>query len=100
MHLELDVPRGAGWREGERWNTELVHAKVLGLGAMGLDPLRVALARVESTLQRTCAGFVPLLSRGWCGRRAATRPFGKIKDISPNGRAVSLPPPADSRAPE
>jgi hypothetical protein len=27
------------------------------------------------------------------GRRAATRPFGKIQDISPNGRAVSLPPP-------
>ena len=23
VHLELDVPRGAGWREGERWNAEL-----------------------------------------------------------------------------
>ena len=105
VHLELDVPRGAGWREGERWNAELAwellrahsswderqlrselrrclglpgqapsyklgeriwlqaradararggagfslrdfHAKALGLGAMGLDPLREALARV------------------------------------------------------
>jgi hypothetical protein len=33
------------------------------------------------------------------GRRKVTRPFGKPKpkDISPNGRAVSLSPPADSR---
>jgi len=23
VHLELDVPRGAGWREGERWNAEI-----------------------------------------------------------------------------
>ena len=105
VHLELDVPRGAGWREGERWNAELAweilrahsswderqlrselrrclglpgqapsyklgeriwlqaredakaragaafslkdfHAKALSLGAMGLDPLREALARV------------------------------------------------------
>jgi uncharacterized protein (DUF885 family) len=105
VHLELDVPRGAGWREGERWNAELAweilrahsswderqlrselrrclglpgqapsyklgermwlearadaralagggfnlkdfHAKALGLGAMGLGPLREALARV------------------------------------------------------
>jgi len=105
VHLELDVPRGVGWREGERWNAELAweflrahsswderqlrselrrclglpgqapsyklgeriwlqaradararagagfslkdfHAKALSLGAMGLDPLREALARV------------------------------------------------------
>jgi len=105
VHLELDVPRGAGWREGERWNAEIAwellrahsswderqlrselrrclgmpgqapsykvgeriwlqarqdsmaragaafslkdfHAKALSLGAMGLDPLREALARV------------------------------------------------------
>jgi uncharacterized protein (DUF885 family) len=106
VHLELDVPRGTGWREGERWNAELAweilrahsswderqlrselrrclglpgqapsyklgeqiwlharedarardggafslkdfHAKALSLGAMGLDPLREALARVS-----------------------------------------------------
>jgi hypothetical protein len=30
----------------------------------------------------------------WAGPgRGATRPFGKIKNFSPNGRAVSLPPP-------
>jgi uncharacterized protein (DUF885 family) len=105
VHLGLDVPRGTGWREGERWNAEIAwellrdhsswderqlsselrrclglpgqapsyklgeriwlqaredamaraggafslkdfHAKALGLGAMGLDPLREALARV------------------------------------------------------
>jgi uncharacterized protein (DUF885 family) len=104
-HLELDVPRGTGWREGERWNAEIAwellrahsswderqlrselrrclgmpgqapsyklgeriwlqaredamarvggafslkdfHARALRLGAMGLDPLREALARV------------------------------------------------------
>jgi uncharacterized protein (DUF885 family) len=105
VHLELDVPRGTGWREGERWNAEIAweflrahsswderqlrselrrclgmpgqapsyklgeriwlqaredararaggafslkdfHARALSLGAMGLDPLRQALARV------------------------------------------------------
>ncbi|HEX3512472.1 MAG TPA: DUF885 domain-containing protein [Trebonia sp.] len=105
VHLELDVPRGTRWREGERWNAEIAweilrahsswderqlrselrrclglpgqapsyklgeriwlqarqdakaraagafslkdfHAKALSLGAMGLDPLREALARV------------------------------------------------------
>jgi uncharacterized protein (DUF885 family) len=105
VHLELDVPRGTGWHEGERWNAEMAweilrahsswderqlrselrrclglpgqapsyklgeqiwlqarqdalaragaafslkdfHAKALGLGAMGLDPLRAALARI------------------------------------------------------
>src|ERR1700722_7310854 len=105
VHLELDVPRGTGWREGERWNAEIgwellrassswderqlgaelrrclgmpgqapsyklgertwlqaredamaraggafslkdFHPKGLSLGAMGLDPLREALARV------------------------------------------------------
>jgi uncharacterized protein (DUF885 family) len=105
VHLELDVPRGTGWREGQRWNAEIAweflrahsswderqlrselrrclglpgqapsyklgertwllaredamaragggfslkdfHAKALSLGAMGLDPLREALARV------------------------------------------------------
>jgi uncharacterized protein (DUF885 family) len=105
VHLELEVPRGTGWREGERWNAEIAweflrahsswderqlrselrrclgmpgqapsykvgeriwlqaredamaragaafslkdfHAKALSLGAMGLDPLREALARV------------------------------------------------------
>jgi uncharacterized protein (DUF885 family) len=110
VHLELDVPRGAGWREGERWNAEIAweilrahsswderqlrselrrclglpgqapsyklgeriwlqaredakaragggfslkdfHAKALSLGAMGLDPLREALARVSRTRQ-------------------------------------------------
>jgi uncharacterized protein (DUF885 family) len=104
VHLELEIPAGAGWREGERWNTELAwefllalssrdekllrfklhrylgwpgqapsyklgeriwlqardeakakagntfslkdfHSKALSLGAMGLDPLREALAR-------------------------------------------------------
>ena len=104
VHLELDVPRGTGWREGERWNAGIAweilrahsswderqlrselrrclglpgqapsyklgeriwlqarqdaiaraagafslkdfHAKALSLGAMGLDPLREALAR-------------------------------------------------------
>jgi uncharacterized protein (DUF885 family) len=105
VHLELDVPPGAGWREGERWNAEIAweflrahsswderqlrselrrclglpgqapsytlgeriwlqaredararagrafslkdfHAQALSLGAMGLDPLREALARI------------------------------------------------------
>jgi uncharacterized protein (DUF885 family) len=105
VHLELDVPRGTGWHEGERWNAEIAweilrahsswderqlraelrrclglpgqapsyaigqrvwlqaredakgragaafslkdfHAKALSLGAMGLDPLREALARI------------------------------------------------------
>ena len=105
VHLELDVPRGTGWRDGERWNAEIAweilrahsswderqlrselrrclglpgqapsyklgertwlqaredararagaafslkdfHAKALSLGAMGLDPLREALALV------------------------------------------------------
>jgi len=105
VHLELDVPGGTGWREGERWNAEIAweflrahsswderqlrselrrclglpgqapsyklgeriwlqarqdamaragaafslrdfHAKALALGAMGLDPLREALARI------------------------------------------------------
>ncbi len=105
VHLELDVPRGTGWREGERWNAEIsweflrahsswderqlrselrrclglpgqapsykigeriwlqaregamaragaafslrdFHARALSLGAMGLDPLREALARI------------------------------------------------------
>ncbi len=105
VHLELDVPRGTGWREGERWNAEIAweflrahsswderllrselrrclglpgralsykigeriwlqasedamaraggafslkdfHAKALSLGAMGLDSLCEALARV------------------------------------------------------
>src|SRR3984957_13740674 len=105
VHLELEVPRGGGWGEGERWNAELAweflrahsswderqlrselrrclglpgqapsyglgqriwlqaredararagrafrlkdfHARALSLGAMGLDPLREALARV------------------------------------------------------
>jgi uncharacterized protein (DUF885 family) len=105
VHLELDVPKGTGWREGERWNAEIAweilrvhsswderqlrselrrclglpgqapsyklgeriwlqarqdamaraagtlslkdfHAKALSLGAMGLDPLREALARL------------------------------------------------------
>ncbi|MBV9857117.1 MAG: DUF885 domain-containing protein [Streptosporangiaceae bacterium] len=105
VHLELEVPRGTGWREGERWNAEIAweflrahsswderqlrsglrrclglpgqapsyklgeriwlqarqdarartggafslkdfHAKALSLGAMGLDPLREALARI------------------------------------------------------
>jgi len=103
VHLELDVPRGTGWREGERWSAEIAweflrahsswgerqlraelrrclglpgqapsytlgeriwlqaredararagaafslkdfHARALSLGAMGLDPLREALA--------------------------------------------------------
>jgi uncharacterized protein (DUF885 family) len=103
VHLELDVPGGTGWREGERWNAEIAweflrahsswderqlrselrrclgmpgqapsyklgeriwlqaredamaragaafsledfHANALSLGAMGLDPLREALA--------------------------------------------------------
>jgi len=105
VHLELDVPRATGWREGERWNAEIAweflrahsswderqlrselrrclgmpgqapsyklgeriwlraredamaragaafslkdfHAQALSLGAMGLDPLREALARL------------------------------------------------------
>jgi len=105
VHLELEVPKGTGWREGERWNAEIAweilrahsswderqlrselrrclglpgqapsyklgertwlqarqdamaragaafslkdfHAKALSLGAMGLDPLREALAHV------------------------------------------------------
>jgi uncharacterized protein (DUF885 family) len=105
VHLELDVPRGTGWREGERWNAEIAweflrahsswderqlrselrrclgmpgqapsykvgeriwlqaredamaragaafslkdfHARALSLGALGLDPLREALARL------------------------------------------------------
>jgi uncharacterized protein (DUF885 family) len=105
VHLELEVPSGTGWREGERWNAGIAweylrahsswderqlrselrrclgmpgqapsyklgeriwlqarhdamaragaafslkdfHAKALSLGAMGLDPLRDALARV------------------------------------------------------
>ena len=105
VHLELDVPKGNGWREGERWNAEIAweilrahsswderqlrselrrclgmpgqapsyklgeriwlqarqdvmaraagalslkdfHAKALSLGAMGLDPLREAIARL------------------------------------------------------
>lgn len=105
VQLELDVPRGTGWRDGERWNAEIAweflrahsswdqrqlrselrrclgmpgqapsytlgeriwlqarqdararagtafslkdfHADALSLGAMGLDPLREALARV------------------------------------------------------
>jgi uncharacterized protein (DUF885 family) len=107
VHLELEVPRGAGWREGERWNAEIAweflrahsswderqlrselrrclglpgqapsytlgqriwlqaredararagrafslkdfHAQALSLGAMGLDPLREALARIPA----------------------------------------------------
>jgi len=106
VHLELDVPRGTGWREGERWNAQIAweilrahsswderqlrselrrclglpgqapsyklgeqiwlqsredamaragaafslkdfHARALSLGAMGLDPLREALARIS-----------------------------------------------------
>ncbi|HUN38629.1 MAG TPA: DUF885 domain-containing protein, partial [Trebonia sp.] len=105
VHLELEVPSGTGWREGERWNAEIAwellrahsswderllrselrrclglpgqapsyklgervwlqaradamaraggafslkdfHAKALSLGAMGLDPLREALAHI------------------------------------------------------
>jgi uncharacterized protein (DUF885 family) len=105
VQLELDVPTGTGWREGERWNADIAweflrahsswderqlrselrrclglpgqapsytlgeriwlqsradamaraggafslkdfHARALSLGAMGLDPLREALARV------------------------------------------------------
>ena len=105
MHLELKIPAGTGWREGERWNAEIAweflrahsswdekrlrfelhrylgwpgqvpsyklgeriwlqardeakarggdtfslrdfHTKALSLGAMGLDPLREALARI------------------------------------------------------
>jgi hypothetical protein len=23
VHLELDVPKGTGWREGERWSAEI-----------------------------------------------------------------------------
>ena len=104
VHLELEIPEGTGWREGERWNAEIAreflrahsswedkrlrfelhrflgwpgqvlsyklgeriwlqardeakarggdtfslkdfHTKALSLGAMGLDPLREALAR-------------------------------------------------------
>jgi uncharacterized protein (DUF885 family) len=104
VHLELEIPAGTGWREGERWNAEIAweflrahsswdekrlrfelhrylgwpgqvpsyklgeriwlqardeakarggdtfslkdfHTKALSLGAMGLDPLREALAR-------------------------------------------------------
>ena len=106
VHLELEIPKGAGWREGERWNAEIAreflrahssweekrlrfelhrflgwpgqapsyklgeriwlqareeakaragaafslkdfHSKALSLGAMGLDPLREALARFQ-----------------------------------------------------
>ena len=105
MHLELEIPPGTGFHEGERWNAEIgwellrahsswderqlrselrrclgmpgqapsytlgeriwlqaredamaragrafslkdFHARALSLGAMGLDPLREALARV------------------------------------------------------
>jgi uncharacterized protein (DUF885 family) len=105
VHLELDIPRGTGWREGQRWNADMAweflrahsswderqlrselrrclgmpgqapsyklgertwlqarqdamdrageafsledfHAKALSLGAMGLDPLREALAHI------------------------------------------------------
>ena len=105
VHLELDVPKGTGWHEGERWNAKIAwellrahsswderqlrselrrclglpgqapsyklgeriwlqarqdamaraggafslkdfHAKALSLGALGLDPLREALARI------------------------------------------------------
>jgi uncharacterized protein (DUF885 family) len=105
VHLELDVPGGTGWREGQRWNADIAweilrahsswderqlrselrrclgmpgqapsyklgertwlqarqdamaragkafslkdfHAQALSLGAMGLDPLREALARI------------------------------------------------------
>jgi uncharacterized protein (DUF885 family) len=105
LHLELDIPEGTGWHEGERWNAEIAweflrahsswderllrselrrclglagqapayklgeriwlqaradararagaafslkdfHAKALSLGALGLDPLREALARL------------------------------------------------------
>lgn len=104
VHLELEIPKGTGWREGERWSAEIAweflrahsswddkrlrpelhrflgwpgqvlsyklgervwlqareeararaggafslkdfHSKALSLGAMGLDPLRAALAR-------------------------------------------------------
>ncbi len=24
VHLELEIPRGTGWREGERWNAKIV----------------------------------------------------------------------------
>ena len=38
--------------------------------------------------------MMPALAVGAPGPgRGATRPFGKIKSISPNGPAVSLPPP-------
>jgi uncharacterized protein (DUF885 family) len=105
VHLELEIPRGTGWREGERWNAGIAweflrahsswdekrlrfelhrylgwpgqvtsyklgervwlqareeararagaafslkdfHSAALSLGAMGLDPLREALARI------------------------------------------------------
>ena len=105
VHLELEIPEGAGWREGERWNAGIAweflrahssrdeeqlrfelhrylgwpgqapsyklgerawlrareeareragsafslkdfHSRALGLGSMGLDPLREALARL------------------------------------------------------
>ncbi len=45
VHLELQIPAGAGWREGERWNTQIAWEFLVAQSSRGEEHLRFALHR-------------------------------------------------------
>ncbi len=45
VHLELEIPKGTGWREGERWNTEIAREFLLAHSSRDSKQLRFTLHR-------------------------------------------------------
>ena len=45
VHLELDVPRGTGWREGQRWNAEIARELLRAHSSWDERQLRSGLRR-------------------------------------------------------
>ncbi len=88
VHLELDVPRGAGWREGERWNAELAWELLRAHSSWDERQLR------RSELLRRCLGLpgqapsYKLGERIWLQARADARARGGA-GVQPQG--LSMP---------
>jgi uncharacterized protein (DUF885 family) len=45
VHLELEIPKGAGWREGERWNAQIAREFLLAHSSRDSKQLRFKLHR-------------------------------------------------------
>ena len=43
VHLELEIPKGTGWREGERWNTEIAWEFLQAHSSLETDRLHFSL---------------------------------------------------------